>query len=132
MICQLLNKLKTMAALTAVGLVIVLVSATGCYYDKEEKLYPQTVCDTAAVTYSSSVVPVLLSNCTVCHGGNTPSAGIKLDTYAGVKVQADNGRLWGAVSQATSFSPMPKNGTKLNTCNLTKIKKWLDAGALNN
>lgn len=132
MICQLLNKLKTIAALTAVGLVIVLVSSTGCYYDKEEKLYPQTVCDTATVTYSSSVVPILLSNCTVCHGGNTPSAGIRLDTYAGVKQQADNGRLWGAVSQAASFSPMPKNGTKLNTCNLTKIKKWLDAGALNN
>jgi hypothetical protein len=128
----LLNKLKSITVLLAVGLVIVLVSATGCYYDKEEKLYPQTVCDSATVTYSSSVVPVLLSNCTVCHGGNTPSAGIKLDTYAGVKVQADNGRLWGAVSQATSFSPMPKNGTKLNTCNLTKIKKWLDAGALNN
>ncbi len=128
----LLNKLKSITVLLAVGLVIVLVSATGCYYDKEEKLYPQTVCDTATVTYSSSVVPILLSNCTVCHGGNTPSAGIKLDTYAGVKLQADNGRLWGAVSQATSFSPMPKNGTKLNTCNLTKIKKWLDAGALNN
>ena len=132
MISMLLNKIKNIVALLAVGLVIVLLSATGCYYDKEEKLYPQTVCDTATVTYSSSVVPILLSNCTICHGGNTPSAGIKLDTYAGVKVQADNGRLWGAVSQATSFSPMPKNGTKLNTCNLTKIKKWLDAGALNN
>ncbi|MEI7735650.1 MAG: hypothetical protein WCI49_09290 [Ferruginibacter sp.] len=132
MISMLLNKIKSIVALLAVGLVIVLLSATGCYYDKEEKLYPQTVCDTATVTYSSSVVPILLSNCTICHGGNTPSAGIKLDTYAGVKVQADNGRLWGAVSQATSFSPMPKNGTKLSTCNLTKIKKWLDAGALNN
>ena len=132
MITLLLNKLKSVVPLLAVGLVIVLLSATGCYYDKEEKLYPQTVCDTATVTYSSSVVPVLLSNCTVCHGGNTPSAGIRLDTYAGVKVQADNGRLWGAVSQATSFSPMPKNEAKLNTCNLTKIKKWLDAGALNN
>ena len=132
MISMLLNKIKSIVALLAVGLVIVLLSATGCYYDKEEKLYPQTVCDTATVTYSSSVVPILLSNCTICHGGNTPSAGIKLDTYAGVKVQADNGRLWGAVSQAVSFSPMPKNGTKLNTCNLTKIKKWLDAGALNN
>lgn len=132
MITVLLNKLKNIVPLPAAGLVIVLLSATGCYYDKEEKLYPQTVCDTAAVTYSSSVVPILLSNCTVCHGGNTPSAGIKLDTYADVKIQADNGRLWGAVSQATSFSPMPKNAVKLNTCNLTKIKKWLDTGALNN
>lgn len=128
----LLKNIKITFSLLAVGLVIVLLSTTGCYYDKEVKLYPQTVCDTTTVTYSSSVVPVLLSNCTVCHGGNTPSAGIRLDTYAGVKVQADNGKMWGAVSQASSFSPMPKNAVKLNTCNLTKIKKWLDAGTLNN
>jgi len=125
-------KTKNIIALLVAGLFVVAVSNTGCYYDKEEILYPQTVCDTANVTYSGSVVPILLSNCTVCHGGSTPSAGIKLDTYADVKVQVTNGRLWGAVSQAVSFSPMPKNSTKMSTCNLTKIKKWIDAGAPNN
>ena len=125
-------KTKNIIALLVAGLFVVAVSNTGCYYDKEEILYPQTVCDTANVTYSGSVVPILLSNCTVCHGGSTPSAGIKLDTYADVKVQVTNGRLWGAVSQAVSFSPMPKNATKMSTCNLTKIKKWIDAGAPNN
>jgi len=124
--------LKNISALLFVGLAIVILSTSGCYYDKEEILFPQSVCDTTKITYSNSVLPVILSNCVVCHGGNTPSAGIKLDTYAGIKSQADNGRLWGAVSQSLSFSPMPKNATKLNTCNLTKIKKWLDAGALNN
>jgi hypothetical protein len=125
-------KTKNIIALLVAGLFVVAVSNTGCYYDKEEILYPQTVCDTANVTYSGSVIPILISNCTVCHGGSTPSAGIKLDTYADVKVQVTNGRLWGAVSQAVSFSPMPKNGTKMSTCNLTKIKKWIDAGAPNN
>ena len=38
MITLLLNKLKSVVPLLAVGLVIVLLSATGCYYDKEEKL----------------------------------------------------------------------------------------------
>lgn len=130
---KLLRNIKSIPAILAVGLVIVIASSTtGCYYDNEETLFPQTVCDSANVTYSGSVVPILLSNCTVCHGGNTPSAGIKLDTYADVKLQVTNGRLWGAVSQAVSYSPMPKNAAKLNTCNLAKIKKWLDAGAPNN
>lgn len=124
--------IKNSIILTAIGLLIVLFSVTGCYYDKEEILYPQTACDTANVTYSSSVVPVLISNCNSCHGGSTPSAGIGLDTYAGVKAQVTNGRLWGAVSHATSYSAMPKNAPQLSTCSLAKIKKWIDAGAPNN
>ena len=123
---------KNIITITVIGLFLLLVSTTGCYYDKEEVLYPDTVCDTANVTYSRSVVPILSSNCITCHGGNTPSAGIKLDAYADVKVQATNGRLWGAVSHSTNYSPMPKNAAKMSTCNLAKIKKWLDAGALNN
>lgn len=116
--------------LLAVSILLILVALcnTGCYYDKEEILYPNTICDTAAVTYSSTVAPVLSSFCNSCHGGSTPSAGIKLDTYNDVKIQAANGRLWGAISHAGSYSPMPKNAAKLNTCNLAKIKKWLDAG----
>jgi hypothetical protein len=123
---------KNIFPLLPVVVLVLAITSTGCYYDKEEILYPDTVCDTANITYSSSVVPILVSNCTVCHGGNTPSAGIKMDTYADVKIQVTNGRLWGAISHAASFSPMPKNGTIMSTCNLTKIKKWIDAGAPNN
>lgn len=111
---------------------IIIVSNSGCYYDKEEILYPQTACDTAVVTYSGSVVPVLLSNCISCHSGSAPSGGISLATYAAVKTQVDNGKLWGSVSHTSGFSPMPKNASKLNTCSLAKIKKWIDAGAPNN
>jgi mono/diheme cytochrome c family protein len=118
-------------AATALAMLL-LVSATGCYYDKEEILYPATACDTTVVTYSTSVVPILSANCFSCHGGNTPSAAIRLDTYAGVKQQADNGRLFGAVSHDASYSPMPKGGTKLNPCNIAKIRKWIAAGAPNN
>ena len=129
---SILLHVKKGIGIAALGLGIAMVSTTGCYYDKEEILYPQTVCDTANVTYSGSVVPVLIANCNSCHGGSTPSAGIKLDLYAGVKAQVDNGRLWGAVSQATSYSPMPKNAAQLSSCSLTKIKKWIDSGAPNN
>ena len=113
-------------------LLLVVLSVSSCYNDKAEILYPQTVCDTAAVTYSTSVTPILSANCISCHGGNTPSAGIKLDVYTGVKQQVDNGRLWGAVSHGPNYSAMPKNSNKLNTCNLEKIRLWIVAGAPNN
>jgi hypothetical protein len=117
---------------TAACFLIIIITLSGCYYDKEEILFPQSVCDTSAITFSRSVVPVLSSNCYSCHGGSIPSAGISLDTYAGVKLQADNGKLFGAISHAAGFSPMPKNGGSLSSCNITKIKKWIDAGAPNN
>lgn len=129
---KLIIEIKNIVLLLSVSLFALLVSTTGCYYDKEEILYPQSVCDTSNVTYSSSVVPILVSNCTSCHAGNTPSAGIKLDAYADVKIQVTNGKLWGSVSHAPNFSPMPKNGAKMSNCNFGKIKKWIDAGALNN
>jgi mono/diheme cytochrome c family protein len=111
---------------------VLVLSVSSCYYDKEEVLYPDSICDTADVRYSTTVQPVLNSNCVSCHGGSTPSAGIKLDTYDGVSIQAANGRLWGAVSHSNNFSPMPKNANKLSDCSLAKIKKWLDAGHPNN
>ncbi len=111
---------------------MLLSSINSCYYDKSDLLYPNTACDTAAVKYSTSVLPILSSNCINCHGGTTPSAGIGLDTYAGVKLQVDNGRLWGAVSHNASYSAMPKNSAKLNNCSLEKIRIWIAAGAPNN
>lgn len=124
------SKPLSIIAITLVA--VLLLTAPGCYYDKEEVLYPSTACDTAAVTYSMTVVPVLSANCISCHGGSTPSAAIRLDTYAGVKQQVDNGRLLGSINQAVSYSPMPKDGTKLNNCNIAKIRIWVAGGSLNN
>ena len=131
-----MHKVKTGNTLFIAALIIIsgilLNSFNSCYYDKSDLLYPNTACDTAAVKYSTSVLPVLSSNCINCHGGATPSAGISLDSYAGVKMQVDNGRLWGAVSHSASYSPMPKNSAKLNNCSLEKIRIWIAAGAPNN
>ena len=131
-----MHKVKTGNTLFFAALIIIsgilLNSFNSCYYDKSDLLYPNTACDTAAVKYSTSVLPVLSSNCINCHGGATPSAGLSLDSYAGVKMQVDNGRLWGAVSHSASYSPMPKNSNKLNNCSLEKIRIWIAAGAPNN
>ena len=110
----------------------ILLTINSCYYDKAEILYPPSNCDTAAVTYSRSILPILGANCNSCHGGTLPADGIDLTMYSVVKAQVDNGKLWGAVSNAPGYKPMPRNSDKLSDCNLSKIKLWILAGAPNN
>ncbi|MBK6905200.1 MAG: hypothetical protein IPH04_20985 [Saprospirales bacterium] len=89
-------------------------------------------CDTNNVGFAAYVFPVIQSYCLGCHSGGSPSGGINLNSYAGVQAVAQNGQLYGAISHAQSYSAMPQNGAKLSDCRISKIKSWIDAGALNN
>lgn len=105
-----------------------------CYYDKAELLYPDSKlpCDTTAVSkYSTDVAPIMSSSCNMsgCHNTTDAASGVILDTYAGVKIQALNGRLMGSTS---TTGTMPKGGNKLLSCTLAKIQKWIDSGTPNN
>ncbi len=105
-----------------------------CYYDKAELLYPDSKlpCDTTAVAkYSTDVAPIMSASCNQsgCHNTSDASAGVILDTYAGVKIQALNGRLMGSTS---ATGTMPKGANKLASCTLAKIQKWIDSGTPNN
>lgn len=89
-------------------------------------------CNTTNVSYSGFVAPLLTNNCVGCHSGGAPSGGITLNTHAGVQAVALNGRLFGAISHAPGFQPMPRGSAKLPQCTIDKIKSWIDAGAQNN
>src|SRR5688572_15473549 len=110
------------------------LALAGCYYDREEDLYPPPGnCETTNVTYSAMIVPLLQNySCNSCHSGPAPSDNISLDNYTGVKAVALNGKLFGAISHSAGFSPMPQGGNKLSACNIDKVKAWIDAGAPNN
>jgi hypothetical protein len=115
-------------------LIILLLST--CYYDSEEYLFPQVnnQCDTTSFTFSTDVKPILENNCYSCHSNSSASlgGGIKLEDYADVKVQASNGHLMGSIEHSSGFSPMPQGTAKLDDCKITIIRKWIDAGMLNN
>lgn len=89
-------------------------------------------CDTANVTFAVSIKPIITNKCQGCHSSSSAGGGYDLSTYAGVKTVVTNGKLWGSVNFTSGYSAMPKGGTKLSTCELAKIKKWIDAGAPNN
>ena len=105
---------------------------SGCYYDDPHILDPNRItCDTAIVTYSGSVSPILTAYCIGCHAGPNAANGIKLDTRASV-VLAGSARLLGAINHSAGHSPMPKNGAKLSDCSIAKIRIWLANGAPDN
>ena len=109
----------------------------GCYYDNEERLYPRIEkgCDTTAITYSKSVQPILQSNCYNCHSTSQNAnlgKGIDLEDFTVLKQRAGTGELYLSIVQDPSLIPMPKDGAKLDTCSITKIKIWIDKGAPNN
>ena len=91
-----------------------------------------TNCDSTQFKYGANVSVIISAYCLGCHSGGSPSAGINLSTWAGVNQVAISGRLVGAVSHAPGYSPMPKNTAKLSECQIAQIRKWVNAGALNN
>lgn len=111
----------------------VLLLVNGCYYDKEAILYPETNCiPPASPSYQVDVAPVMIQYCVSCHSGNFASAGVKLDSYPEVIKYVNNGQLVGTITWASGYSPMPKNGNKLSSCNIGKIQAWIAAGSPNN
>ncbi len=89
-------------------------------------------CDTSAVTYTSTIAPIMQNNCTGCHSASNPSGGIQLTAYSGVAAIAGNGKLVGSVNFAPGFSSMPQNGSQLNACDRKKIAIWVAHGYPNN
>lgn len=106
----------------------------GCRHQQDDAIVPELLpCDTSAVTYSGSVVPILLSRCALpgCHvaGGNGTG---DFTTYAGVFSQVQNGNMVPALQRTTGAIPMPPDGSRIPDCDIATIVAWVNAGAPNN
>jgi mono/diheme cytochrome c family protein len=112
-----------------------IITVSSCYYDKADLLYPPTDsnCDTtSAISYSQKVAPLLQQYCYSCHSGGSPSGGIAMGTYATDKAIAINGKLYGSISYNSGYLPMPQGAAKLSDCQITTIKRWIDANTPDN
>jgi len=116
---------------------VFLLSISSCYYDKEQLLYPGSMnapCTdtTTNVSYSKNVVPLLQSQCYGCHSSGFPSGNITLGSYTADKAIAQSGKLYGSITYASGYSPMPKGSSRMSSCQASLIKKWIDNGLPNN
>jgi hypothetical protein len=111
------------------GMVLVLLSQS-CYYDNEEDLYPNNAanCDTSNVTYTSTISSIMSAYCNTCHSGPGAQKGYITDNYDDLSVLATSGLLWKAVNHESGVIPMPYQSGQLSSCNLLKIKTWIDKG----
>lgn len=131
-----LNKMKKILFISiALGSTLMFSS---CYYDKKNEIYPQaltTTCDTTNITYATVVTPILNSNCNNCHAASVAKnigANIVLDNYTSLKLYVTNNSLLNSINHTGGLTPMPLNGPKMNTCDISKITAWVNRGALNN
>ncbi|MBL0048533.1 MAG: hypothetical protein IPP32_10615 [Bacteroidetes bacterium] len=105
------------------------LSLSACYYDVESELYPavlNTGCDTTAVTYITTIEPIITSTCAIsgCHvaGAQTPD----LSNYTGLKGSIDRVSV-----RAITEKTMPPSGP-LSPCNVLELQAWINRGAVNN
>ena len=113
-------------------LCIVVLGLSGCYYDNEAELYPNSYCDTTNITYSGSIAAIMSGNCATpgCHVTGGSGTG-DFTNYSGVKSQVDNGRLLPSVRRESTSIPMPPTGS-LRDCDIKKLEIWVQQGAPNN
>ncbi|SRR5690606_8200904 len=126
--------IKPLFFITLLSCAVIFLS-TGCYNDNREDLYPAIGdCDTATVSYSEFIAPLMNASCatSACHDAATASFALILDNHADVQQIALNGKLLGSVTHASGFYPMPKNAARLDECTIAKIRAWVNAGAPEN
>lgn len=125
--------------LVIVGIVLALSFSnmfTSCTYHNLDDL--STTCDTTNVTYAAVVQPILQANCYECHSqGNAPAFGgsVDLETFALLSAWTtggSNSRLLCNIQFSNACNPMPKGGTKMSDCNISKVELWILDGAPNN
>jgi mono/diheme cytochrome c family protein len=117
---------------TTVFFTALLIHFSACDYNNEEQLYPTSSCETVDMSYAIDVTDILQNySCISCHSSANSQHSVILEGYDNVKVWVDSGTLLKSMKH-DGASPMPKNQTKMNPCDIDKIEAWITAGALNN
>jgi len=118
-------------ALLLLGFWVLLGS--GCYYDVDDELNPNdlaTNCDTAALNYIAIKSVLESGTCIGCHSGAGASGGLDFSTYASTSqyLNSSSSTLIDRITVGNTGTIMPPSGTKLNDCNVSKIRTWINAG----
>lgn len=113
--------------------VSLLAGMQACYYDNEQDLYPVVPgggCDTTAISYATTIQPIIETRCTSCHSGGFPSGGLALTNHA--EVAGSLNRIIDRITRNEGDALLMPQGAKMDACRIDQIKAWANQGALNN
>ena len=97
-------------------------------------------CDPDSVYFKNTILPVLVSNCTMsgCHNATSHKDGVVLDNYENVIETGDiepfkpnKSDLYEAITETDPDKRMPPSGS-LSADLIEKIRIWIEQGALDN
>ena len=110
-------------------LILFVSMLSSCYYDKEDLLYGEDLCDSTNVSFSSDIMPIINNSCAVigCHIQGGSGNGL-FENYAQIKTKVENGSL---SERVTIQQDMPPS-EPLTDCQIEHIMQWIEDGALNN
>jgi len=94
---------------------------------------------TATVSFSADVLPILQSRCVNCHGGDRIEEGLIMKTFADIMAGSENGSIItpgdadnSLMAEMIVSQKMPKRGPKLTPPQVQTIIDWINQGALDN
>jgi uncharacterized membrane protein len=127
-----MKKMRVSIVVSSICLVILLTGGlTGCYYDKEERLYrkPGAVdCATISAKYSTDVAPLVKNKCATagCHDAATAAGGSVLEVYSQVSGAAAR------INQRCVIEQTMPPGGALTPGEIAILSCWINSGAPNN
>ena len=108
--------------------IIGFVLLAGCYYDKEEQLYPGgSACSGVDAKFNTQVLPLMKSRCAIagCHDASSTNFGGPFTDYNLIKTKTHD------IRNAVLSGLMPQ-GSSLTAEEIKLINCWIESGAPNN
>ncbi len=108
-------------------------SLASCYENSLEELSGSGNCDTADISYSRDINPIIAISCAIsgCHHAGTVET-FPLASYHDVKAEAETGLLLKSINHEPGVAAMPKSASKLTDCDIGRITAWINAGGPDN
>jgi len=88
-------------------------------------------CNPLLFTFSTTISPMISTNCQGCHSGNLPSGGLMLTNFAEIRDAALSGALMAGLTGTQGVPMMPLNTYGLSVCQIQQVQQWIDNGAPN-
>lgn len=104
---------------------------TGCYYDKEDLLYPvtgSTNCTAIPAKFSVEIKTIMQNKCATsgCHDASTAAGSVTLVTYAQISAAA------GRINQRCIIEKNMPPGAPLTNAEIAALKCWINSGTPDN
>jgi len=124
----------------AIFVILTITFISSCYYDNQAELHPNldagNQCDSSGVmTYTKNISPIMIASCGANNSGchqvaNNTNSNVGLNSYADM-FAIDTTQLMSAIVQDGNYEEMPKEGSKLPSCQIDIIQKWVNTGQQN-